>query len=703
MSGKKQHHIPQSLQRGFLFDVKAERTYVHRRNGGNFPKKISDVLGQRYFYSRLSSDGSKTLDERITKYENRLGGLLIKLRAIQIDDKADAGVAAEVIAHLTPRSANMRRIFGSGMEQLMTATAEAFADEDTVVTMLGLVEPVPNPTWNEHVAHMLEKESHLKTLLGLLPIPKSVLDRVIFMTAKEHFVGSFDGKTLGIAEAFAAILGGLDGMVSESHNKALGNGLFAESRKASLESLEWHIRAAPPEGAVLPDCVALGVDEAGGIFLPYMMTKTNTVSAVVMPLTSEKLLVGVRPGHATPELANFNHDAAACSDELFITASPAPIFAELGANMGARWTGEIDAVIQGVLKEVLPNKRVSSEGGSEPPLLPLPPLSYQMSFTGLGNEEEVAPLSEKTQRLVGQLRPLFDLDRLDGITFAAGFQSALTGLERGFDINTTPEGIPDDIAQGVSTALVVREGATKVRIVLNAAYGLSLVGEELQDAEVALHLLVAGLAQARTLSQIEKALPGFLMEPVMTNDHDGVLHCAVRKALRAYRYAHDSAEFGADDLVEQEFSKYLISSFEAAYANIAKAKEEHVANENFPQLFEATLGAATDILISAARLVGHRHGMGKMEFPAPETDVGAAMASRQLTSWIEVFSQDLQRFWQKETWTRADFYALNIHAERVLWASGVVLWRDPNAQGTMIMAVPPQPPPETAGPNADLL
>lgn len=178
----------------------------------------------------------------------------------------------------------------------------------------------------------------------------------------------------------------------------------------------------------------------------------------------------------------------------------------------------------------------------------------------------------------------------------------------------------------------------------------------------------------------------------MTNNHDAVLHCAVRKAVRAYRYARDSAECGADDLVEQEYSKYLIFSFDAAYTNIAKAKEEHAANENFPQLSDVSLGAASDILISAARLVGHRHGMGKMEFPAPETDAGAALASRQLTSWIEVFSRDLQRFWQNETWTRGDFYALNIHAERVLWASGVVLWRDADAQGTMIMAVPPQPP-----------
>ena len=105
MAGKKQHHIPQSLQRGFLFDVKAEKTYVHRRDGSSFPTSISGVAAQRYFYSHLSSDGSKTLDDRITDYENRLGDLLINLRAVSIDGAVDADVAAEAIAHLAPRSA----------------------------------------------------------------------------------------------------------------------------------------------------------------------------------------------------------------------------------------------------------------------------------------------------------------------------------------------------------------------------------------------------------------------------------------------------------------------------------------------------------------------------------------------------------------------------------------------------------------------
>ena len=78
----------------------------------------------------------------------------------------------------------------------------------------------------------------------------------------------------------------------------------------------------------------------------------------------------------------------------------------------------------------------------------------------------------------------------------------------------------------------------------------------------------------------------------------------------------------------------------------------------------------------------------KERHAASKTEVGTIMAARQLTSWIKVFSKDLQRFWQKASWTLDDFYALNIHAERVLWAYGIVLWREPNGQGTMVMAAP---------------
>ena len=71
------------------------------------------MLAQRYFYSRLSTDGSKTLDDMITEYENRLGGLIVDLRIIPVDGEVDAELAAEVIAHLTPRAATVRRDYSA--------------------------------------------------------------------------------------------------------------------------------------------------------------------------------------------------------------------------------------------------------------------------------------------------------------------------------------------------------------------------------------------------------------------------------------------------------------------------------------------------------------------------------------------------------------------------------------------------------------
>jgi len=660
---------------------------VHRREGGHYPASIGDVLAQRFFYSRLSSDGSKTLDDMITDYENRLATLLASLRGIPIDGEVEASLAAEVIAHLTPRSASVRRMFRSSLEGLVTATAEAFANEDTFFTMLGLDEPVPNSVWIGHVSHMLDGEPQIKELLAKLPIEKSALDRVLFMAAKEQFVGGFDIETLGIAQGFATILKGLEEMVRDTHNNALAKGPVAEPRKKLLEELSWTVRAAPSAGAILPDCVAIGLD-AKGEFIPYMMTTSDAVSVVIMPLSSQKLLVGVRPSHYVADIEAFNRHAAACSDELFIVASKAPVFDELRANMGTRWIGEIDALIQTVLRDVLPNKERPARSRDE--TWEVLPFSYQLTCNGpWGNADDVAPLNEATHRVVGALRPAFNLDRLDGITFAANYEGAFDELERGFDIKSTPEGTPDHIAQGAATAIVLRDGVPKIRIILNAQYGLSLVGEEPQDAMAALHLLVAGLIQVDTLDRIEKDAPGFLMESVPMSNHDAVLHCALRKALRAYRYARDSAGFGADELIEQEFSKYLLGTMDHAYAFIERAKADHAATPNFPRLFSEVHLAATDILISVARLIGHRHGMGQFEAPSPDTSLGAALRNRQLANWIEVIARDLQRFWQRDTWTKADFYGLNIHLERVLWTSGVVLWPAPNGQETMIWVASP--------------
>ena len=56
------------------------------------------------------------------------------------------------------------------MERLIKAAAEALSDEDTVVRMLGLAEPEPNPVWKDHIAHLIEEKPQIRALVDQLPI-----------------------------------------------------------------------------------------------------------------------------------------------------------------------------------------------------------------------------------------------------------------------------------------------------------------------------------------------------------------------------------------------------------------------------------------------------------------------------------------------------------------------------------------------------
>jgi hypothetical protein len=684
MSGRKQHHIPQSFLRGFLYCEKSGQVCVYRYGGTSHISSTKDVAAQRDFYSKPTSDGNQGLDDKITEYEYRLDFLLRTLRSIEIGAEASASIAAEVIAHLTPRGKNVRRMFVNFPTRLIAGFSEILSDEEAFAHLLGLGEPAPNETWNKQVVASIDGEPRLtqaiEFILAQTKMPKSLLDRVFFMWTKEHILGGTNPIPEQFQQAFSTYLSRIDTVASENHKKMLNTGLIAEPRKQFLEELIWHVRPAPSEGAIMPDCIALGFDEDEGGFLPYIMT--SMVTSVVMPLTSEKLLVGVRAGCLAPNLSIFNREASECSDELFIASTANHV--NLGQNIGKRWKDKMDSLVQDAFESL---KSYQSYKNTEPvAAVPAPFSPYQLAFIGWLIEEDIAPVRETTQAIVEKLRQRLDLKRLDGITFTSEFGQTLTETERSFDTDTTQEGGPDHIAQGASAILVMRDGELKVRIVLNKAYALSLVGEDLQDASVALHLIVSGLSLTHTVNQFENMLPGFFLEPVSMDDYDAVLHCALRKALRAYRYAYDSAEFGAEDLFEQEFSNYLVSALDLAYSHIVEAKTTHTVDGDHQKLFHTVHSAATDVLIESAKLIGHLHGTGKPALPAPETALGAAIMARELAGWFNTFAYDLQRFWQKETWTREDLYALNIHVERLLWPCRIFLYPADDGQG-MIMSL----------------
>ncbi|MFO3796916.1 MAG: hypothetical protein ACK8QZ_06475, partial [Anaerolineales bacterium] len=140
MAGKRQHYVPRFLQRGFLDDPnhKAERTWFHRRNSQAQLVGITAVGVGEYFYSKLRSDGEKTLDDMITEIELKLLPDFLALKRLPVNQPIDSQVAARLTTHLMLRTAHLRSVFEQGASKVFDAAIPLFTDPEVVRNQLDL-------------------------------------------------------------------------------------------------------------------------------------------------------------------------------------------------------------------------------------------------------------------------------------------------------------------------------------------------------------------------------------------------------------------------------------------------------------------------------------------------------------------------------------------------------------------------------------
>jgi len=190
VSGRKQHYIPRCLLKGFETPSRGKtvKVYVFKKGQRPFVSPIEDVAAQRHFYSELSNDGSLTLDDRITQYEDELGKMLIRLREAPFGSTIDGPIAAEVITHLTIRGAHLRDVFCIAMQQLITGAVDIFTDEGHMRRLFGVDDNVPSPLLEEQIEKLLGQHKYLFAMTGL---PKPMLRRIAFTLVQENFDGFF--------------------------------------------------------------------------------------------------------------------------------------------------------------------------------------------------------------------------------------------------------------------------------------------------------------------------------------------------------------------------------------------------------------------------------------------------------------------------------------------------------------------------------
>jgi hypothetical protein len=640
---------------------------------------IVGAAAEGYFYSKLSEDGSKTLDDQITHYESRLSKLVAELRALPTGALANPAVAGEVVTHLTTRNAHLRSAFAQSVKGIAQGAQKFFGNQENLMGLLGLDELSPGERFRKHFATHIGPGSALAST-GL---PGPVLERIAFFLTKE-ILGSSSNEFVAPMVAMLQELENIaPKLARDSHNKALLQSVAPEARVAKLSTLEWRTEAATAD-LILPDCVALGL-MADGMWCPLMLADADEVKAVMIPLHARALLIGRTADAPSIDTSAFNAVAAECSQNYFLSRSRSDALTALMPMVGRRALTVVEDAVRGGVFEAFPVPQPSMPIRLEQPEqresgslqeAGLPELPRQIAITFRGDFDDALRerLVEATGQIVAEAAWTIPLNRLDGITFADDYREGLRTLDRGFPTSKPLESYETETGSGIAQApTVLRDGTIKGHVVMDGALARCIAGDDAVYRPIAMHALVNQLAIIGCTEIFDDTLPGVLLKP-FKDALDGYLQSCVWPGWHAYFSALASAAFNpAHGKLEAEI---LTNGLQDAQTGIPAARLAYRQHADLGHLLQEVLPRVAFILEHAGALLGHSDGLGSTPFE-DNSELAVLLNKVGLRSWLANYHRQLMQLWDRRCeWASFDeFLALNPNAERLLWQYGIFVWR----------------------------
>lgn len=617
MAGRRQHHIPRLYLRGFLMGASGstEKVCVYREGREPYISPIEFVAAERDFNSPPSLDGTETLDDRFTAYENsRLAPTVQALRGAAIGSVVEPAIAAEVIAHLSLRTSHLRALFQKGMSTVMHTAKEIFSDSSVITRYLSLDGLTMSDQFRTSVVEELYRQSPVMSSLG----PRPFMEQLAFWFVRENFDHLFASQ---IPHLLAAMKGALERsptFARDGHIKAMTSGIVPPIRVRDLATYSWRIEAAPAAGAILPDCVAIAYDVRGQA-APYILTPKDELTTVVLPLTAAMLLVGKGPSASAIDLKRLNQDLAACSYDFFVSATQAPEYAELHQRIRERASITLDDALASAVTEFRPKpKGLAMEPASAEEELPsadarsrsnTPNFSYEVRLFDVGDSDVVRKVADILNPIVAAVAQELPLSRLDGFTFANDPLAALRELDRGFDTKSLGEIGEQTVDQYGQPVLVVRDGFIKSRIICHASLAANLLDDANTDmVQWTVYILVRLVATVAITEMIDEVFPQTLLNPI-SDEYESQFGDSFMLAPQSYFTSYCAAGRGDSKAVESYYERCLIAALDQAQSTILDARRASHANGDIGIAAAAAFNCVCDILCWAAALHGHCDGL----------------------------------------------------------------------------------------------
>lgn len=319
MAGKRQHFVPQFLQRGFASHLVGDEAFiwVHRKGAQPFNTNVKNAGVEGFFYS-VGQDTE--LDEAITDFEGEFNSLISDLRSGAAPVTVDAMRIAQLLAHLEMRTRHLRQSFLETGTHLLDELMKFASDEEAFGRYFRrAIQRDPSL-----MQDAMEKE------MRKYGVPLQYLPQVIEMSGP--LLEQMLPKTLSQMSAFAKqFRSSLPGMLKDAsksgHVKALLGTLAPESKVNRFVGLQFQVLESEGPSLALGDSVVLFQVAGERTFKPFFESKDELV-AVYLPLSPKLVLVG---SNASFELdsARLRREIARCSLEHFVASEAPPQHSDL--------------------------------------------------------------------------------------------------------------------------------------------------------------------------------------------------------------------------------------------------------------------------------------------------------------------------------------------------------------------------------------
>ncbi|MBI6909760.1 DUF4238 domain-containing protein [Pseudomonas palleroniana] len=322
MSGIRQHYIPKFLQKGFRSpgNGKIVRCWVYELNKPPRSANIQDVGLERYFYA---VDGEPDLDDKITDAERDVYAPLVDhLRAGNLNAAVILNIPG-LLAHLEIRSRHVRLNMQNMIDECATGILDHLSDP---VNLRALSREHFRPGSAIFDKALAEQGISQQQVQALLAMDESALEQIL-----EPLVDIFASL---IPAHLSRIKSSIPDMIKGSHVRMLNQSVSPAMRAYRFSALNYSVHKFEPSDLPLGDSVVLFHVKGERSFKPFM-DKGDELVHVVLPLASDRYLLGASDASLSSLPQNLPLEIARCSMGYFICAHQSDRAADLQTHIGS--------------------------------------------------------------------------------------------------------------------------------------------------------------------------------------------------------------------------------------------------------------------------------------------------------------------------------------------------------------------------------